>query len=77
MKLCKMIEMYLKYDNMYTIGIINAFVCINNHVNSFIKCMLSRGPTPLGPLLSNQLRIHSALILPVIVPPALYPAWTK
>ena len=41
MKLHKMIEMYLKYDNMYTNGIINAFICINNHVNSCINCMLS------------------------------------
>ena len=42
MKLCKMIEMYLKYDNMHTNVIINAFICINNHVNSCIKCMLSK-----------------------------------
>ena len=41
MKLHKMIEMYLKYANMHTIGTINAFICINNHVNSCIKCMLS------------------------------------
>ena len=40
MKLCKMIEIYLKYDNIHTIGVINAFICINNHVNSCIKCML-------------------------------------
>ena len=32
-----MIEMYLKYDNMHTNGIINAFICINNHVNSCIS----------------------------------------
>ena len=43
MKLYKIIEMYLKYDNMHTIGTINAFICINNHVNSCIKCMLSPG----------------------------------
>ena len=41
MKLCKMIEMYFKYNNMYTIGSINAFVCINNHLNSCIQFMLS------------------------------------
>ena len=41
MKLCKMIEIYLKYDNMHTIGVINAFICINNHVNSCINSMLS------------------------------------
>ena len=41
MKLCKMIEMYLKYDNMHTIRTINAFICINNLVNACIKCMLS------------------------------------
>ena len=42
MKLHKIIEMYLKYDNMHTIGTINDFICINNHVNSFIYSMLSR-----------------------------------
>ena len=36
-----MIEIYLKYDNMQTNGIINAFICINNHVNSCINSMLS------------------------------------
>ena len=41
MKLHKMIEMYLKYDNMHTNGIINSFISINNHVNSCIKGMLS------------------------------------
>ena len=37
----KMIEIYLKYDNMHTFRVINAFICINNHVNSFINSMLS------------------------------------
>ena len=37
MKLRKMLEIYLKYDNMHTIVIINAFICINNHVNSYDK----------------------------------------
>ena len=41
MKLSQMIEIYLKYDNMHTIRTINAFTCINNHVNSCIKCMVS------------------------------------
>ena len=41
MKLCKMIEIYIKYDSMHTTGVINAFICIKNHVNSCIKCMLS------------------------------------
>ena len=41
MNLCKMIEIYLKYDNMHTIRTINAFICINNHVNSCINSMLS------------------------------------
>ena len=36
MKLYEMIEIYLKYDNMHTIGVINVFICINNHVNSCI-----------------------------------------
>ena len=33
MNLHIIIEMYLKYDNMHKYGIINAFICINNHVN--------------------------------------------
>ena len=41
MKLCKMIEIDLKYDSMHTIRTINAFICINNHVNSCINSMLS------------------------------------
>ena len=41
MKLYKMIEIYLKYDNMHTFGVINAFICINKHVNSCIISMLS------------------------------------
>ena len=42
MKLHTVIEMYLKYDNMHINGTLNAFICINNHVNSCINCMLSR-----------------------------------
>ena len=34
--------MYLKYDNMHTNVIINAVICINNHVNSCTNSMLSR-----------------------------------
>ena len=41
MKLHTMIELYLIYDNMHTIGTINAFICINNHVNSCLNYMLS------------------------------------
>ena len=36
-----MIEIYLKYYNMHTIRTINAFICINNHLNSCINNMLS------------------------------------
>ena len=36
-----MIEMFQIYDKLHTNGIINALICINNHVNSCIKCMLS------------------------------------
>ena len=36
-----MLDMHSKYDNMNTNGIFNALICINNHVNSCIKCMLS------------------------------------
>ena len=38
-----MIEIYLKYDNMHTFGMINAFVCINNHVISCINNMHTFG----------------------------------
>ena len=48
-----MIEMYLKYDNMQTFGIINAFICINNHVNSCINSMLS-GIDFMGPFLPSK-----------------------
>ena len=41
MKLYKMVEIYLKYDNIHIFGIINTFICINNHVNSCIIGMLS------------------------------------
>ena len=41
LKLDRMIDMHLKYDNMPTNGIFNALICINNHVNSYISCMLS------------------------------------
>ena len=41
MKWYKMIEIYLKYDNMPIFGMINAFICINNHVISCINSMLS------------------------------------
>ena len=44
MKLYKMIETYLKYDNMPIIRTINAFICINTHVNSCINNMLSHPP---------------------------------
>ena len=43
MKFHKMVEIYLKYDNMHIIEIINAFICIDNHVNSCLNCMLSLG----------------------------------
>ena len=41
LKLDKMIDMHLKYDNMHVNVILNALICINNHVNSCINCMLS------------------------------------
>ena len=41
MKLYKMIEIYLKNDNMHALRKINAFICTNNHVNSCINSMLS------------------------------------
>ena len=33
--------MHLKYDNTYTNRIFNVSICINNHVNSYMNCMLS------------------------------------
>ena len=36
LKLYKMINMHLKYDNMHTNGIFNALMCINNHINSYL-----------------------------------------
>ena len=41
MKLYKMIEIYLKYDNMNTFRVLNAFICINNYVISCINSMSS------------------------------------
>ena len=41
MKLYKMIEIYLKHDNMHRSRTINTFICSNNHVNSCINRMLS------------------------------------
>ena len=41
LKLHKMIKMHSKYDNMRTSIIFNALNCINNHVNSYITCMLT------------------------------------
>ena len=43
LKLHKMIEMHSKYDNMHKNRIFNALNYINNHINSFINCMLSGG----------------------------------
>ena len=51
MNLHKMIEIYLKYDNMHIFGIINPFNCINNHViNVKIACYhsLPRSTPRLG-----------------------------
>ena len=36
-----MIEIYLKYDNMHIFVMINALICINNHVITCINSMLS------------------------------------
>ena len=41
LKLHKMINMQLKYDNMHTNGIFNALILINNLVNLCMNCMLS------------------------------------
>ena len=63
MKLCKMIEIYLKYDNMHTIRTINVFICINNHVNSCINSMLSRRNSHGGNTeIASDLRPHLLLL---------------
>ena len=41
LKLHKMIEMHLKYNNMHRNRIFNALICINNHVNLCMNFMLS------------------------------------
>ena len=56
--------MYLKYDNMHTNGIINAFICINNHVNSCLKCMLSSIIPPFLMVRSKFNRALGAIFLP-------------
>ena len=66
MKLCKMIEIYLKYGNMHTFGVINAFICINNHVISFISSMLSQRPTGI---ISSLLEIHYVISLESLIIP--------
>ena len=42
----RMIDIYLKYDNMKRNGIFYALICIDNHKISCINCMLS--PAPCG-----------------------------
>ena len=46
MNLHKMIEIYLKYDNMHIFVVINALICINNHVITCINSMLSHTYVP-------------------------------
>ena len=41
MNLHKMIEIYLKDDNMHIFVMINALICINNYVITCINSMLS------------------------------------
>ena len=41
LKLHKLIDMHLRYDNMHTYRTYNALICINDHVNLCINCMLS------------------------------------
>ena len=36
-----MMNMRSKYDNMHMNGMLNALICINNHVNTIISFMLS------------------------------------
>ena len=53
-----MIEIYLKYDNMHIFGMINAFNCINKHVNSCINNMLSAPPSPSYLPFNLHLSVH-------------------
>ena len=47
LKLHKMIDMQLKYDNMYTNEIFNELIYIDNHVNSYRNYMLSNDHTQI------------------------------
>ena len=46
MNLHKMIEICLKDDNMHEFMMINALICINNHVITCINSMLSVVDSP-------------------------------
>ena len=66
MKLYEMIGIYLKYDNMHTFGVINALICIKNHVISCINSMLSTNPVGmpvLGRMMLDLLLSRSLLAL--------------
>ena len=54
MNLHKMIEIYLKYDNMHIFVMINALICINNYIITCINSMLS--------MLSKEIRHGNCLI---------------
>ena len=65
MKLHKIIEIYLKYDNMHKNRIFNALNDINNHSNLCTNCMLSitinhiGSSSQLANTLTNRLSITS------------------
>ena len=54
LKLHKMIDMHLKYDNMHTNGTFNVLNCMNNHVDSCINCMLSTSTSGIHVFLASR-----------------------
>ena len=63
MNLHKMIEIYLKYDNMHIFVVINALICINNHAITCINSMLSAAEEHRGD------RDQKARMLPIFLSP--------
>ena len=54
LKFHEIIDVHSKYDSMHTNGIFDLLICINNHVNSYINCILSW----LDPLFTLHLIIY-------------------
>ena len=61
-----MIDMHSKYDNMDTNGIFNTLICIDNHVNSYINCMLSL--TLFNAIINDVIDVYYVADKPITVP---------